>query len=413
MNLNPVILAIPMYFILMGIEIVYEHWQNRKSYRLNDALTNINTGTLQQLTNTFIALFKVGIYTIVYESFAFFELPQNTWTFILALTFWDLCYYWEHRMAHTINLFWGGHIVHHQSEEFNLSVALRQTSTGFIWGFPFFLPMALLGIHPIQFLFVGGINLLYQFWIHTEHIKTLPKPIELIFNTPSHHRVHHGKDPKYIDKNYAGILIIWDRMFGTFQKEEERPNYGITTPLNSWNPVYANFVHYINLGKWLGKVKSVKDGFRLLFNKPGWFPDYMGGPQYAKEVPDNYIKYDRKVSGLQYYILIQFLFALGINAFYFFNHSEFGLFEKSYFAIWIVMTTLIFGFLFEYQNKWLILLEMIRLACLPYIFTHIIFLNASNSGLAIGSSVIVIGISLIAFYLSLNKKESYGRSAEV
>jgi alkylglycerol monooxygenase len=371
-DLNPVILAIPMYFILMAVEIIYERIKNKQSYRVNDAVTNISTGTLQQLTNTFISLFKIGIYTLVYHTASFFELPQNSWTFLLALAFWDLCYYWEHRMAHTINLFWGGHIVHHQSEEYNLSVALRQTSTGFIWGFPFFLPMAFLGIHPIQFVLVGGINLLYQFWIHTEHIDKLPRWFEWLFNTPSHHRVHHGRDPKYIDKNYAGIFIIWDRFFGTFKEEEERPHYGITTPLMSWNPVFANFSHYINLGKWLKQVKSPVDGIKLLFNKPGWFPPYMGGYQSPKKVPDDYHKYDRKIDRIQWYILFQFLLALVINSFYFFKHAEFALTEKSIFAAWIVFSTLIFGFMFEHQKRLVVILELIRLACIPYILSTII-----------------------------------------
>lgn len=392
MDLNPVILAIPMYFILMAVEILYERISHKGSYRVNDALTNISTGTLQQLTNTFISLFKIGIYTWVYQLAAVWALPQNTWTFLLAMVLWDLCYYWEHRLAHTVNLFWGGHIVHHQSEEYNLSVALRQTSTGFIWGFPFFLPMAVLGIHPIQFVLVGGLNLLYQFWIHTEHIKKLPRWFEFIFNTPSHHRVHHGRDPKYIDKNYAGIFIIWDRMFGTFKEEEERPHYGITTPLRSWNPVYANFSHYINLGKWLRQVRSPGDGLRLLFNKPGWFPNYMGGYHSPSEVTPDYRKYDRKIDAIQWYILVQFLFALVLNAFYFFNNAQFSLADKSLFALWIVYSTLVFGFMFEYPSRLLILLELLRLGFIPYLLASVIFSSGSPLWLAAGISFSLLSL---------------------
>lgn len=404
MDLNPVILAIPMYFTLMAIEIIYERISRKKTYRVNDALTNISAGTLQQLTNTFLTLFKIGIYTWVYHNFAFKNLPQNTATFILAMVLWDLCYYWEHRMAHTVNLFWGGHIVHHQSEEYNLSVALRQTSTGFIWGFPFFLPMALLGIHPVQYVLVGGLNLLYQFWIHTEHIKKLPRWFEFIFNTPSHHRVHHGRDPKYIDKNYGGILIIWDRIFGSFKEEEERPHYGITTPLRSWNPVYANFSHYIHLGQWLKKVRHPLDGIKLLFNKPGWFPEYMGGYQKPEQVSRDYKKYDRKYENLEYYILAQFLLALGLNAFYFFNHSQFELFEKSLFAGWIVYSTLLFGFMFEYQNTLIIVLELMRLTFIPFLF---ILVLAPALKSVPHLSFIVWGLSAVSmmfFFYCLNGK---------
>lgn len=360
MDLNPVILAIPIYFILMGLEIIYEKYTLQNSYRLNDAITNISTGTLQQLTNTFIVLFKIGIYTIVYEKFALTELPQNVLTFIAALIFWDFCYYWEHRMAHSVNLFWGGHVVHHQSEDFNLSVALRQTSTGFIWGFPFYLPMALFGFHPLQFVLVGGINLLYQFWIHTEHINKLPLGLEYIFNSPSHHRVHHGRDPKYIDKNFGGILIIWDRLFNSFKEEEERPNYGITTPLNSWNPVYANFRHYIYLTTKLTKVKSIPDGFRLLFKKPGWQPAYLGDMQQPCTPPSDYKKYDRKLKPVQWYILTQFLIAAMYNAYFFFNVENLSTEHKWVFTIFIVASTLLFGWMFEKFNFWIISMEIFR-----------------------------------------------------
>ncbi|MEM6380216.1 MAG: sterol desaturase family protein, partial [Bacteroidota bacterium] len=204
MDLSPVIIAIPMYFTLMAVELVYESITNRKTYRLNDAITNISTGVLQQLSGTFLSILKVGLYLLMYEYCAIFRLEQSWLTFAIAFVAWDLCYYWEHRLAHEINLFWGGHSVHHQSEDYNLSVALRQSSTAFIWGLPIYLPMAILGVHPNHFLLAGGINLLYQFWIHTEHIKKMPTWFEAVFNTPSHHRVHHGRDPKYLDKNYAG-----------------------------------------------------------------------------------------------------------------------------------------------------------------------------------------------------------------
>jgi sterol desaturase/sphingolipid hydroxylase (fatty acid hydroxylase superfamily) len=379
MNLNPVILAIPMYFTLMGIELVYENITKRKTYRLNDAITNISTGTLQQLTNTFVAVVRIGIYTFIYEHWALFNLEQNWVTFSAAMILFDFFFYWEHRMAHTISLFWGGHVVHHQSEDFNLSVALRQTSTGFIWGFPFFLPMAIMGFHPMQFVLVGGLNLLYQFWIHTEHINKLPKWFEFVFNTPSHHRVHHGRDPKYIDKNYAGIFIFWDRIFGTFTKEEERPNYGITNPLKSWNPVYANFAHYIDLFKSTRQSKSTLDTLKILFKRPGWLPEYLGGYQAPFEVEPDFKKFDRNTNhAINGYILTQFIVALIIIAAYFFKNSSFDPALKGYFTIWIIVTTLMFGFLFEYRKRWLSVVEIIRLVAIPF---GIYLL--SNSGFAI------------------------------
>ncbi len=366
MNLNPVILAIPMFFTLMALELVYESVTNRKSYRLNDTVTNISTGTLQQLTNTFKALIKISLYAILYEFVAVYHLPNNLWSFALAMILWDFCYYWEHRMAHRISLFWGGHSVHHQSEEYNLSVALRQTSTGFIWGFPFFLPMAILGISPEQFVLAGGLNLLYQFWIHTEHINRLPRWFEFVLNTPSHHRVHHGRDPKYLDKNYGGILIIWDRIFGTFKKEEERPHYGVTVPLQSWNPVYANIAHYVWLYGQAKQARTWGDTARILFNPPGWLPDYLGGYPTPKEVDSNYQKYNQSINlKINIYVLVQFFVAMGTNAYYFFLNKTFPTELLLAYGAWIIWTSITFGFLFEHQKRWLNGLELIRLAAIP------------------------------------------------
>ena len=365
MNLSPVIIAIPMYFTLMAIELVYESITNRHSYRLNDAVTNISTGALSQLTGTFMKIFKIGIYTIIYEQFAFYHIPATWGSFFVLFILYDLAYYWEHRLAHEVSLFWGGHVVHHQSEEYNLSVALRQTSTGFIWGFPFFLPMAFMGFDPMQLVVVGGLNLLYQFWIHTEHINKMGW-FEYAFNTPSHHRVHHGRDPKYIDKNYAGVFIIWDRMFGTFKEEEERPNYGITKPLKSWNPVYANFAHYIDLWGHLKQARSVKDGLQILFRPPGWLPEYLGGPMSPETPPADYEKYNRSTSRwMNLYVLGQFIIGLLFIAIYLFKNADFDGTTKIVFALWIIWTTTMFGFLFESSNRWVPMLEVIRLLTIP------------------------------------------------
>lgn len=396
--LNPVILAIPMFFTLMAIEVIYEAITNKHTYRLNDSITNISTGTLQQLTNTFKALIKVGIYSFLFYNFSLFQLEQNWLTFFYALAFWDFCYYWEHRMAHSVNLFWGGHVVHHQSENFNLSVALRQTSTGFIWGAILYLPMAVLGISPEQFVFAAGINLLYQFWIHTEHINKMPRWFEYLFNTPSHHRVHHGRDPKYIDKNYAGILMIWDRMFGTFKAEEERPNYGTTTPFGSWNPIYANFSHYIYVFKHVAKAKSIKDTVKILFKPPGWLPDYLGGYEAPPEVPSDYQKFDIPIAqGVNYYVFLQFLAAAVFNAYFFFQYTTFNIPTQCVYGLWIVITTMMFGFLFESKGRWLALIEIPRLLMIPFGVYAMIQMGHSFPTWSIFITAIFAVFSIFAF----------------
>lgn len=400
MDLNPVVLAIPMFFTLMAIEIVYERITSKKTYRLNDAITNINTGVLQTLTGTFVAVITVGIYTVVHHYFAIFDLKSGWIAFMIAFILKDFFYYWEHRLAHEISLFWGGHVVHHQSEDYNLSVALRQTSTGFIWGFPFYLPMAILGVDPILFVLVSGLNLLYQFWIHTEHINKLPYWFELVMNTPSHHRVHHGRDPKYIDKNYAGVFIIWDKIFGTFIQEEEKPHYGITKPLESWNPVYANFAHYIDLYHATKKAKSWSDRLKILFYKPGWMPDYLGGYQAPKEVPNEYQKFSGKkiASKINLYILLQFIAALAINSYYFFNSAGFNLVFKVVFALWIVITALMFGFLFEKESRYLYILELVRVALVPIGFYFLLDINEILGLIVLISSIVYFVLSV--FFIS-------------
>ena len=399
MDLNPVIIAIPMYFTLMAAELIYEGYTQRKTYRLNDAVTNINTGVLQQLTSTFLVFFKIGILILVYENLAPIHL-ERTWTsFIAVMILWDLCYYWEHRMAHQVSLFWGGHVVHHQSEDYNLSVALRQTSTGFIWGIPFFLPLALMGFNPEQIVIAGGLNLLYQFWIHTEHIKKMPQWFEAVFNTPSHHRVHHGRDPKYIDKNFGGILILWDRWFGTFAKEEERPNYGITVPLKSWNPVYANFSHYIALWEVSKQAKSPKDVLGILFRKPGWLPEYLGGYQAPPKVEADYQKFKSTTPlRLNLYIFFQFMGALALNALYLFKNASFDPSMKVAFALWIIGSTMMFGFLFEKDAAWLKILEGIRLAMIP---VGIYFLLQSGFVMPAWVLPVAFGFSVISCVLLL------------
>jgi len=243
MNINPVVLSIPIYFLLIGIELLIQQFSKKKLYRFSDAVTNISCGITQQLTGVFFIIFSLGIYQLIYEKLAVFHIPSNAFTLVLLFILVDFAYYWAHRMSHEINLFWGSHVVHHQSEDYNLSVALRQSSFQVIWMSMFYYPLALIGFNTLDFALMSALSTVYQFWIHTETIKKLG-PLEYILNTPSHHRVHHGREPKYIDKNHAGVFITWDMLFGTCQKEEEKPVYGITRPVKSWNPGWVNLDHY-------------------------------------------------------------------------------------------------------------------------------------------------------------------------
>jgi sterol desaturase/sphingolipid hydroxylase (fatty acid hydroxylase superfamily) len=290
-----------------------------KVYRLNDALTNISCGIVQQVFAVLMRGSLIFGYLYLHEHYRLADLGAGQWwVWVICFVGVDFFYYWFHRYAHEISIMWGGHIVHHQSEEYNLSVALRQGAFQGLFSWIFYLPLALMGFDPLVFLVVAQFQTLYQFWIHTRLIGRMPAWFEFVFNTPSHHRVHHGINPKYIDKNHGGTLIIFDRMFGTFQLEEEEVVYGVTKPLASWNPVWANFDYFKDLFQLIIRCKSLGDMLRAIFKGPGWRPAYLGGPQKPQPVTvKQFHKFDTAHSGkLGRYVFIQFVLALlGASAF--------------------------------------------------------------------------------------------------
>jgi sterol desaturase/sphingolipid hydroxylase (fatty acid hydroxylase superfamily) len=353
MDINPVILSIPVFFILIGIEVWYSYYKNRKLYRLNDAVTNISCGIVEQLTGVFAKVFTVAAYAFIYNHFRVFELENHWYWIVLCFIGVDFFYYWAHRMSHEVNLFWLGHVVHHQSEDYNLSVALRQSTFQKMFTFYFYFPLAFLGFKTEWFLMMGAFNLLYQFWIHTEVVKRLPGWYEYIFNTPSHHRVHHGRNPKYIDKNHAATLMIWDRMFGTFQKEEEAPTYGITDPTNSWNPVMANVQPFIRLYREVKRIPGFTNKIKFIFAKPGWYPKELGGVKPPPEVDrKTYRKFDIEVSpALNFYLFAQYVFVLLATALFLFNLGEFSIIQQLLIATVIIYSVGSIGSLFENRLK--------------------------------------------------------------
>jgi alkylglycerol monooxygenase len=269
-----IVLATPVFFLLIAIEFAWGWAKGRNTYRLNDAINSIGLGMLSQISAVFTRLFRVGIYTAIYASVALY--PDNAfWTswygWILALVFYDFCYYWLHRAGHESAVFWAAHVVHHQSQAYNLSTALRQTSSGALLGWLFYVPMAVAGVPPLVFGVVALIDLLYQFWVHTEHVPKLGW-FDRWFCSPSNHRVHHAVNDRYLDRNYGGVLIIWDRLFGSFKEEDEKCVYGTRKPLNSWDPLWANAEVYWGLARDSWHAKSWLDKLRVWFKPPGWRP---------------------------------------------------------------------------------------------------------------------------------------------
>ncbi|OED44463.1 hypothetical protein ACH42_07395 [Endozoicomonas sp. (ex Bugula neritina AB1)] len=309
--MNPFVYAIPIFFILIIIEVVITVLRKKDYYRLNDAINSLSTGMLMVTSGQVI---KVSMYAILYQYLALLSLPSSEiWVWILAFILKDFFYYWHHRMGHEVNILWAAHAVHHQSEEYNLTTALRQTSTGSLFGWVFYIPMAILGIPPYIFAVVSLANLLYQFWVHTRHIPKLGW-FEWGFVSPSNHRVHHGKNRKYLDKNYGGVFIIWDRLFGTFEEEDdsyEVIRYGTLKPLRSWNPVWANTHLYADMISDAVKTTSWKDKFQLWFKQTGYRPKDVAAPM---SMPDIYAyeNYNPETTmGIKFYVIIQFTLLMG------------------------------------------------------------------------------------------------------
>ena len=395
-------LSIPIFFILIGIELIVERFQHKDLYRLPDAIANLSCGITSQLSGLFLKILAVGVYQFIYVHFSFFTLAPSWWYWLTLFLLVDFTYYWAHRMSHEVNLFWGGHVVHHQSEDYNLSVALRQSSFQVIWTFGFSLPIALLGYDTKHFVYVAALNTLYQFWIHTETIGKMGW-FEYVFNTPSHHRVHHGRNPKYIDKNHAGSLIIWDKMFGTFQPEEEKPTYGITKPINSWNAVWANVSHYADMGKDLKRMTSLSDKIKYLFKKPGWLPDSLGGYQAAPEVDEaRYAKYSTPAPQLlNWYVVFQYVLCLGGTALFLFSQQlldgtdRFTVAENGMITVLISIVVVNCGVLFE-QRSWIKWAEWIRIVVYPSLLIFFTFVN-NWPNLWYGVAISYLLISLIWF----------------
>ncbi|MEO0435999.1 MAG: sterol desaturase family protein [Pseudomonadota bacterium] len=267
--------AIPVFVLAMAFELYWGVRTGRNTYRINDAVSSLFLGVLSQ-TRKFVTL-GAGAYIYHWIS-EYASAPQmdaaSPWTWAIAFIMYDFCYYWLHRLGHERTILWAAHVAHHQSEDYNLSTALRQTSTGFLLGWVFYIPMFVLGIPAEIVLTVGSANLIYQFWVHTEHVEKMGW-YEWFFVTPSNHRVHHAQNDCYLDKNYGGVFILWDRLFGTFQeeREEEPPVFGIRGPLRSFNPVRALTHIYWEMLTDFVRAKRWSDKWRVLVARTGWRPE--------------------------------------------------------------------------------------------------------------------------------------------
>lgn len=395
-----IIYAIPVFFLLIGIELVITKTQKLSYYRMNDAITNLSCGIGSQITGVFLKTVTFIGYQYLYEH-SIWKIENNIFSFIVLFIGVDFFYYWFHRLAHEIPFLWGSHVVHHQSEEYNLTVALRQAWLQGAFSWVFYLPLAMVGFSPGAFLVVASLQTLYQFWIHTRLIGKMNPVVEYILNTPSHHRVHHGVNPKYIDKNHAGTFILFDRWFGTFQEEDEEVVYGITQQPNSWNPVWVNFEYWITLFKEAFRVAHLKDFFFTLFRSADWRQNEPVGIALSKKVTSQtFQKYHTEISGgLTNYVFFQFAIVLLGATLFLITESKQPFLENLWLKIFvsalIVFSLVNIGGIFE-RKRWVLSMEYLRVVIISVLVLWLF--KGAPKFLFIGiAAAVAVSISLLWF----------------
>ncbi len=358
-------LAGPAYFALIGVELWISRRRRLGHYRVDDAINDISTGLLMQLTLLLSRGIVVAGFLAIHEHLRIADLSAGepaVW--LTCFVGVDLAYYWFHRLSHEVNFLWAAHVVHHQSEDYNLAVALRQSTLQPFLGCVFYWPLAFLGFPPAVYLACFSIKTIYQFWLHTQMIGSLG-PLEAVLVTPSHHRVHHGRNPIYIDRNHGGTFIVWDRLFGTFQRETEPVIYGITTPLESWNPIWANLHYWVELARTAHRTRNPLDKLRTFLKPPGWYPQDQGGVRPPPPIEEPISKYGlAHPPELAGYALFQLgLLVLATVALVFFE-GRYGIETRVISAGLVVWGLMNLGGLFD-RRRWALGSELVRASVMP------------------------------------------------
>ena len=403
--------AVPVFFLMIGIEFIFGVIKGTNNYRLNDSIAAISLGLISRLPPLLNLGIQGVVWTYVATNLNMSLMPKDSWvTWVIAFLFYDLCYYWMHRMSHEVKVLWASHVVHHQGEEFNLSTALRQTSSGWLWKWIFYIPMFMVGIPGEVFFTVAAINLLYQFWVHTEHIKTLGA-LELIFITPSNHRIHHAQNPEYIDANYGGVFIIWDRIFGTYipERDDLKPIYGTVKPLRSWNPIWSNLEIYHQMTRDTIHTKTLKNKIKVWFSSTRWRPEdvYEKFPHVTNDLED-FEKYDPDANRTtKFFTSVQFIINSSISTIIIFTIADQSYLQSCMLAIMLVASTTIVTSIIE-NKKWGYQSELVR-----SIFTILLFAFEIFDPNLLASQVFfyqsIFSIAFIAVYLPINKQYLFAR----
>lgn len=375
-KVNYLAFALPAFFLFLFIEYQVAKLKKRDDiFKYESSISNISIGIAERLLNLFIAASFYQLFYHIYENYALFHIPNTWFTWIALILATDFVWYWYHRLGHQVNFLWAAHIVHHQSEEFNLTVAARITTLQALIRNIFWCVLPFVGFHPALVIFILLFHGIYSFFTHTQMIGKM-KWLEYIFITPSLHGIHHASDEKYLDKNYGDVFVFWDKMFGTFQKEEEKPNYGLTHPIKSYSFLWQHFHYYLEIWEAAKRTNGFKNKLKVVFGSPAimdqdirpmlekkWLPD--------KENPNYHFRYK---SYLNFQIGLSFVL-MSVITFYFESLSSFD----KYFGTFFILITLInCGALME-QRKWIYYLEYLRIISLiSYVwisfgYTHLIF----------------------------------------
>jgi len=392
--------ATPVFFVLIGAELLLARWRGRSAYRVGDAVSSIGLGVISQVVGVFGKLLSIGIYAWFATHLALLRLPADSIVvWLSALLAYDFLYYWLHRTGHEVNLLWAAHVVHHQSEHYNLSTALRQTGSGVLLGWLFYLPMALLGIPTEVFVVVALIDLLYQFWVHTEQIGRLGW-FDRVFCSPSNHRAHHAVNERYLDRNYGGILILWDRLFGTFVEEHDAdpPIYGTRAPLRSWNPLWANAEVYWAGARDMWHAKRWRDKALVWLKPPGWRPADVAArfPKPAFDI--RRARFEPPMSrALTLYCLAQFALLLGMATQFLGLSASASAQTLLGYASYLVGSLTVLGALMEGRRgaRWAEAARLLATALLPWATGHWFGIAQLDRGIAL-ALLAVFGLSALA-----------------
>ena len=392
--------AVPVFLLLIVIEYCYGKYKGKNTYRLNDTFTSLSLGMISR----YPTMLNLGMQSLIFVYISKYLnvgllSVKNPLTWVIAFLLYDLSYYWMHRMHHEIKILWATHSVHHHGEDYNLATALRQTSTGWLWKWIFYLPMIILGIPGEVFITVAGINLVYQFWVHTEHIGHLGF-LEKIFITPMNHGIHHAKNKEYIDANYGGVFIIWDRMFGTYtaRMPDVEPVYGTVSALQSWNPIWANFQIFTTMVKDTIKTKKYSDKVKVWFSKTYWRPEDCIETKDPKEF---YVKFNPVITNdIKVFSFLQLLFTSIVSGSVLFFFAEYNYNEIIVFGLAITLLSSMTGLLLEGKRYMYFVIFNVSIAgilaieFLGVLNTNILSTNLLTSQLYVN----IITVSLLFIY---------------